>query len=437
MKFRMSRIAAAIAAATMASSAGAVVVVGGDNGWEVSFDGNINLFYNYYDFETTTTTSGGVSTQVPDNGANGTSSHLQEGLLPAFFSTNIKSPTVNGLTGTARISFAPDSSSAKNTFNDKGGTAIDMREVVANVAGSFGTVSFGRTLGLFGRQAILHDQTLFGVGDPLGVDGGGTTLGRIGIGYVYPEFRTRFAYATPSINGFKAEVGLFDPQEPTGGTGFETSTPKFEGELSYATSFTNGNLLVWGGGMWQEMDDTVTNDDVTHWGVEVGGEVGYMGFALTGYYYTGDALGIGLKNLGTGRAGINPGAGGAAGNPDILAIGVNCGVFDGGTATECREAENDGFYIQGAYNFGQGTKVAMSYGESSQDGETDTAGAAVFNDATNEMWTVGVYHDLTSWLKLVAEYNNITKESEDPRAGNQGKVEIEADAFSVGAFMTW
>lgn len=423
MKFRMSKIAAAIAAATMASSAGAVVVVGGDNGWEVSFDGNINLFYNYYDFETTTTTAGGVSTTVPDNGANGTSSHLQEGLLPAFFSTNIKSPTVNGLTGTARISFAPDSSSAKNTFNDKGGSAIDMREVVANVAGSFGTVSFGRTLGLFGRQAILHDQTLFGVGDPLGVDNGGTTLGRIGIGYVYPEFRTRFSYATPSINGFKAEVGLFDPQEPTGGTGFETSTPKFEGEVSYATSFTNGSLLLWGGGTWQETDDTITSDSFTAWGVDVGGEVGYMGFALTGYYYTGEGIGIGLKNAGNGRN-----AGG------ILSMGVNCGAI----ANTCETADNDGFYVQGAYNFGQGTKVAMSYGESSQDGQTDSTGLVdVFNDVTNEMWTVGVYHDLTSWLKLVAEYNNIDKEVNSPIAGDQSSTEIEADAFSVGAFMTW
>jgi len=428
MKFRMSKIAAAIAAATMASSAGAAVVLGGNDGWEVSMDGNINLFYNHYDFETTTTTSAGVSTGVADNGANGTSSHLQEGLLPAFFSTNIKSPTVNGLTGTASISFAPDSSSAKNTFNDKGGSAIDMREVVANVAGSFGTVSFGRTLGLFGRQAILHDQTLFGVGDPLGVDGGGTTLGRIGIGYVYPEFRTRFAYATPNINGFKAEVGVFDPQEPTGGSGFETSIPKFEGELSYATSFTNGNLMVWGGGMWQEMDDTVTTDTVTHWGVEVGGEVGYMGFALTGYYYTGDALGIGLKNAGTGR-------GVTAGAADFLSEGVNCGTIGG--VAQCEEAENDGFYVQGAYNFGQGTKVALSYGESSQDGAVDSLGAAVFNDVTNDMWTVGVYHDLTAWLKLVAEYNNINKESNSPVAGDQASTTQEADAFSVGAFMTW
>ncbi|MFO1435907.1 MAG: porin [Gammaproteobacteria bacterium] len=427
MKFRMSKIAAAIAAATMASSAGAAVVLGGNDGWEVSMDGNVNLFYNHYNFDTSETTATGAAVAHPDNGTNGDSSHLQEGLLPAFFSTNIKSPTVNGLTGTARISFAPDSSSDKHTFNDKGGTAIDMREVVANVAGSFGTVSFGRTLGLFGRQAILHDQTLFGVGDPLAVDGGGTTLGRIGVGYVYPEFRTRFAYATPNINGFKAEVGVFDPQELTGTTNFETSIPKFEGELSYATTFSNaGNFLIWAGGTWQTAKNTTNGEDVDSYGGEVGAEIGYMGFALTGYYYGGKALGIGLKNLGT------PGPGGI-----ILPNGVNCGVFVG-TTNECREADNDGFYVQGAYNFGQGTKVALSYGESNQDGETANAGTTlVFNDVNADMWTVGVYHDLTPWLKLVAEYNNVTKKADNPVTGNLASVKQDIDAFSVGAFMTW
>ena len=183
--------------------------------------------------------------------------------------------------------------------------------------------------------------------------------------------------------------------------------------------------MVWGGGTWQEQDDTVTNTTVTSVGGEVGGEIGYLGFAVTGYYYTGDALGIGLKNLGTvGTGGI------------ILPNGVNCGTFDG--TAQCKEASNDGFYVQGAYNFGQGTKVALSYGESNQDGETSDAGTVnVFNDVQTDMWTVGVYHDLTSWLKLVAEYNNGNKEASSPITGDQTKTEQDFDAFSVGAFMTW
>ena len=39
-------------------------------------------------------------------------------------------------------------------------------------------------------------MTLFGVGADAG-GGGGTTLGRIGFGYVYPDFNASFRY-TPS-----------------------------------------------------------------------------------------------------------------------------------------------------------------------------------------------------------------------------------------------
>ena len=55
-----------------------------------------------------------------------------------------------------------------------------MREVFFNVSGDFGTISVGRTLALFQRQAILKDYTLFGVGAIGSPDGGGTGLGRIG-----------------------------------------------------------------------------------------------------------------------------------------------------------------------------------------------------------------------------------------------------------------
>jgi hypothetical protein len=452
MKFAKTKLAAAIAAATLATSAQAVVVVGGDNGWEISFDGNINLFYNQIDMETDevgTLTAGGAACSVAagncakvgvaDNGGNGDSSHLQEGLLPAFFSFSAKSPTVNGLTGTARISFAPDSSSAKNTFNDKGGSAIDMREVVANVDGSFGQISFGRTLGLFQRQAILKDQTLFGVGDIAGVDNGGTTLGRIGNGYTYPEFRTRFAYTTTNINGFVLAVGLFDPQEPFAGSsaGFETDTPKFEAEATYATTFSGGSFNAWVGGTWQEMDNVTAgiDDDVTSAGWNIGAQVAMSGFEITGSYYDGHALGTDVKNGVLGAGTINTVA-------KISAIhGVSCATAFGTAPGGCEAADNDGFYVQGAYTFGGKTKVAGSYGESNQDGESK-GGAILFNDISHEMWTVGVYHDVTSWLKLVAEYNNGEKELESGLGGVTGlaagtDTDLDWDAFSVGAFMTW
>ncbi|MGE4615715.1 MAG: porin, partial [Gammaproteobacteria bacterium] len=124
-------MSAAVLGAGLSAPAGAVVVVGGDDGWEVSFDGNVNAFYTVGDYDA------GYVTETADMD----SSRVHSGFLPAFFSFNVKSPTVGGLTGTGRISFAPviHTSGAKTqlsaqsnaTGNLSGieGATIDTREV--------------------------------------------------------------------------------------------------------------------------------------------------------------------------------------------------------------------------------------------------------------------------------------------------------------------
>ncbi len=416
MNFKKTKLATAVGTAAMAmalSTPANAVVLGGDGGWEVSYTGTINLFYNQLDWDVEGTTFLGNATDED-------SAHLNEGLLPAFFTFKAKSPTVNGLTGTAQISFAPDSSNSKHTRNDKGGSAIDMREVFFNVDGSFGTISLGRTLGMYQRQAILKDMTLFGVGGFALPDQGGTTLGRIGYGYIYPEFRTRIAYATPTINGFKLEVGVFDPQEPINSASgiYETDTPQFQGEATYNTTFQGGNLGLWVGGIWQEQESLffAPGDEVTSWGWNVGANIGFSGFEIVGNYYDGEGLGTDFfaPFTGTGSAGLF-GAG-----------SVFC-------TTTCGAADNDGFYVQGTYTFGGKTKVGVSYGESNQDSDVRTNFS--FNDVEHEMWTVGVYHDVTSWLKLVAEYNDASQEAESP--GGTFINSLDAEAFSVGGFIFW
>lgn len=331
--FNITKLTGAVALALgMAAPAGAVVVVGGDNGWEVSFDGNVNAFYTHIDAD-----AGFFG--APAGGED--ESRVTSGFLPAFFSFNVKSPTVNGLTGSARFSFAP---TINNTNNNNGvrtktstygsgalqGASIDTREVVANVSGAFGTVSYGRTLSIFGRSAILNDMTLFGVGFTL-PNNGGVTAGRIGHGYVYPDFQARFAYATPVMNGFQAEVGMYDPAEDidaVNGLVFnETDTPRFEGTLTYATNFTDGTFKAWVDGMYQEVSATgVQRQQADIYGVGFGANVTYMGFGLTGYYYDGQGMGQLFAFSGAG-------------------VGCN------GAGTVCDAADNDGFYVQGTYTF--------------------------------------------------------------------------------------
>ncbi len=371
----------------------AAVVLGGADGWEVSYGGFINLFYTQSDFEYA-------------DGSSEDSAHLNEGLLPAFHTMTVKTPEVNGLTGTGQITFAVDSSSEKASRLNKSGVAgtgsnIDMREVFFNVAGDFGTISVGRTLALFGRQAILKDITLFGMGALAGPDGGGTGLGRIGYGYVYPDFRTRFVYQTPDMNGFQLSVGIFDPQEPLGANISETDTPQFQAEATFNSSFEGGSFSGWAGFIWQEQEIVAHGSDVETVGWNIGAEVSAQGFSLTGNYYDGEALGSLLHNIGDGD-------------------GFGCN--DDG----CEEADNEGYYVQASYTFNGATKIGGGYGESKQD-RNEMYGIGEVN---NELWTVGVYHDVNSWLKVVAEYGNYESQT------IFGNIE-DADTFSIGGFLLW
>ena len=396
MKTKMVAAAGALAlAAFLTAPANAAIVLGGDNGWEVSYGGFINLFYTQSDFDFA-------------GGGTEDSAHLNEGLLPAFHTLTAKSPEINGLKGTAQITFAVDSSGNKNGRLQKeteifgSNSRIDMREVFFNVEGDFGTISAGNTLSLFMRQSILKDYTLFGVGGLAGPDGSGTALGRIGWGYVYPDFRTRFTYKTPDINGFVLEVGIFDPQEPLGANVSETDTPQFQAEATYNTTFEGGTFNFWAGMLWQEQTLFLAggSDDVTSFGFNIGADVTFGAFNVMGTWYTGEALGTTIFNL--------------SGTGDQLAC----------SATACDEQDNDGFIVQGSYTFNGKTKVGVSYGESNEDGNV-TFGTTDFQ---NDMWTVGVYHDVNSWLKVVAEYSNY----ESSLLGI-----TDADTFSIGGFILW
>ena len=400
MKFNKTKFTAVLSTLTLVGAlsmpTNAAVVLGGADGWEVSYGGFINLFYTQSDF------------------GSEDSAHLNEGLLPSFHTMVVKTPEVNGLTGTGQITFAVDSSAEKGSRLNKSGlfgttSNIDMREVFFNVSGDFGTISAGRTLALFGRQAILKDITLFGVGYMVGPDGGGTTLGRIGAGYVYPDFRTRFVYQTPDMNGFQLSVGIFDPQEPGGllggaaGWSSETDTPQFQAEATFNSAFEGGSFSGWAGFIWQEQEIMASpgggTGDVETVGWNIGASVAAQGFSMTGQYYDGEALGVILFSSGGG-------------------FGFNC------SAAGCNEADNDGFYVQAAYTFNGTTKIGGGYGESSQDADA-MYGIPGFE---SDLWTVGVYHDVTSWLKVVAEYGNYSHDI----LGHD-----DVDTFSIGGFLLW
>ena len=113
-QFTKTKLATAVSAAVVSlglcTAASAVVVVGGDNGWEVSFDGNVNAFHVYGDYDAGWTYLGlgsptvGTPAAPVSLGNDIDGARVTSGFLPAFFSFNVKSPTVNGMTGSAILS---------------------------------------------------------------------------------------------------------------------------------------------------------------------------------------------------------------------------------------------------------------------------------------------------------------------------------------------
>src|SRR5205807_470350 len=139
------------------------------NGWSFTFAGNVNVFW--------------VFTKENTAAGDAANSSVRTGLLPAFATFEARGKEA-GMNLGVHFGFAPQIQNAgvHDQFGVQSGAAIDMRQVYLTVGGQWGQSLAGRELGVFSRQNILNDMTLFGVG-AVGIgggQGGGTTLGRIG-----------------------------------------------------------------------------------------------------------------------------------------------------------------------------------------------------------------------------------------------------------------
>jgi hypothetical protein len=479
MTNRFTKFAAAVAPAALllaagASPADAKVLLMGDGGWEVSFDGSVNGFATWTSEDDLSGGTAGLTHSLglgaplqqahPDDAF-----RVRTGLLPAVWGMNVKAPTTGGLDMAARIGLYPNiSNNGKNTFHNS--ADLDMREIFFTVDGSWGQVLVGKTLSQFMGKNILTDQTLFGVGGVGAVKQlGGTTLGRIGFGYPYPQFNARIQYTTPDMSGFKVGVGVYDPAQIRGCsdngaagvtgagcvTASETSEPKFEGEASYAGSLFGTNVLGWLNGMYQNakfnghsafgaggsatigdgspsaanlalaagngISGKTVGDDINSWGfgagLQVGIPVGPGTLTLLGSGYVGQALGLTFMQ-----------------DMPAAAFGLEDAVDAIGN-----ERDHWGFIGQAGYAFGQGTALGLSYGESNA-GETNydslLKNGGVGVAATNaeiqkqQLYDVMLSHDINPNLKLVAEYGRQSIDWFDGADQN-------ADIFSLGAFFFW
>jgi len=382
-------VAGALLAVASSAQAG-ITIPAGD--WTVDVGGNVNAFYTH--------------TESKVDGVNKNDANtIGTGLLPAAFGIGAKSRQ-NDIDVAFQFSFFTGTSSGTNS--GAGNNTLNIRQAFVTFGdASWGTFKLGRDLGIYGSDAILSDMTLLGVGIG-GPAGGSSTLGRIGSGYIYADWKGQVSYTSPSWNGFQVTGGVME--------GFSNGKQDmgYEAKATYDFAANDVTGRVWVSGLTQKTDiaavaanagsastgyTTYTAGSAaanyTSRGFDIGAKVAYQGLGLVGYYYDGEGL-DGQSVLG--------------------------GIFNWNGV----KSKDSGGYVQATFVVPTiGTKLGASWGESNSKYNSSF-------DIKNESWIVGAYHPLTKSLNLVAEYTNQEIKDKAAAATNSKR---ENDTVSVGAIM--
>jgi hypothetical protein len=350
------------------------------NGWTFGFAGNVNIFAQYQSVSSSNDATGAGTAFGLVGGGPQKGFYYGTGLLPAFATFTAKGKEGNTDLG-VQFGFAPQVQCGGGA-HDCFGAQIDMRQVFMTVGGTWGTIVAGKELGIYQRQNILSDQTLFGVGGG-GIAPGGTTLGRIGFGYVYPNFVAQISYATPSGRPTGLTIGLVDPS--AFGPYVVNQLPRLEAEVTHKS----GNINVFASGMVQNSKTAASGGESK---TAVGGAAGVTfkssTFSLHGSGYFGKGLGTTLMFNGT------SGACSGCGTP---------GGYDGGDAPSAADGT-----LRTSYGyFGQLTFTPMnskatfagSFGSSFLKGDGDDPDFKT----ENTLISAGIYYQATKSLKVVGE----------------------------------
>ncbi len=394
--------------------------------WEVDFSGNVNAFATIGECDPQapgTLVAGGLACLANSNDEDYTD--VRDGLLPSWFNFTASTVTDGGIKTSVHLSFQPGTSTGNGALGNRDGALgqndVNFRQVFLTFGTEqWGTIKLGRDLGVYGSDAILQDMTLLGVGSGANFDGH-TTLGRIGVGYMYADWKSQVQYISPNMNGFTFTGAIVDPWSvgslANGALGNdqtytrspatqEDDTFGFEAKLNYDYAAGDTSVKFWAGYIRQDLDFSDGNNAEAD-GYEFGVKWGYGSFDVVGHYYDGEGMGT-------------------------------TGFLVDGLDPNGDERDSDGFYIQGRYRLPTGTLLGVSYGESSLD-ETaydldrrtpdhDDFNADYQLVDTNESIIFGLYHPIGEALNLVLEYT-------DTEAESHAGITNEESTLAIGAIM--
>lgn len=414
-------VASALMAAASSASAG-ITIPAGD--WTLDIGGVVNAYYTHTNFSGDT--GAGAAPLGLGSGDADSTNNITTGLLPNYLSVSGKTRQ-NDVDVGFTISINPG---ASTTQGGRQAAQQENRQAFLTFGdASWGSIKLGKDLGIFASDAILNDMTLLGVGSAAGsLAGNTTTLGRIGTGFMYADWKSQVAYTSPNWNGFSFTAGVTQAWNAVSTVAGSSSSqrggsaPAFEAKASYewtgdvagkvwvsgitqrvkglsnavapSLATSNGTTLTFVSGTPNTLADT--SDRATAW--DIGSTINVAGFGLTGYYYNGDGIGQTIQ------------------------------LFDGFDSNG-NSRDSDGWYVQGTFVVpGAGTKLGVSYGKSTLDGN----GVDAFREIEDSMWTVGAYHPLTKHLNLVAEYSQSKRDVDNKAAAD---ADAKAKTISLGAIL--
>ncbi|HEY0271335.1 MAG TPA: porin [Sphingomonas sp.] len=352
----------------------------------LTFSGSVNGFYTHDSGDSLIgnhVVSGGLAS------VGGKSSSVRNGLLPGFLLIDVTTnqggwdigahfgmyPGINSVNG-------PGGANSAGTPQALATAGIDFRKTYLTFGKpNIGEFKVGRDIGLFGSDAILNDITLLSIGSTGGNAGpSNTSLGRIGIGYIYTDFQPQITYTSPKFAGFQASFGVFQPLT-TVGRNEVNKDPGFQGKITYDYKADRFGAHAWLGGIVQKHDSTDLLPGYTGRGFDVGAKLSFGPATLTGYYYDGSGLGT-------------------------------TGLFILSTDALGNRRRSDGYYAQATYTFGK-FMVAGSYGASflklsgAEKDDRDAGGLTIYDPTLvdrNASWVGQGRYGLTSWVTLLGEY---------------------------------
>lgn len=402
--------------------ASAAFTVGGENGWQLSTDGIVDVFSYYH--TTTDLPSGERDAGWLDNNQTDETNQrfgIGVGLLPSVVALNIKAPTTNGVDSTVRFGLYP---SIQNQTDDRfsTGSNVDMREIFYTAKGKYGELLAGRALNLYQGKNILTDMVLLTAGT-VGSRSNTVTLGHIGFGYLYANFGPQIRYTTPEFYNTKFAIAVAEPynisssRSLTGsGRKDKTNTPRVEAELSYAQTYKNGsNAQAWLSGLYQR---ATRREDLTY---RAGKNVESIGgaYGIGGGYKGANLLFSGYGGRGLGMLSAQDGV-----------------VGTGSTDSHGNGRLFWGFLAQATYQINPSWMVGMNYGQNNMiETEQDTvdryAGASAYVAMRKqESGVFTVTYNMNKFTQFVAEYIHARQTWQDGAHQHSNQ-------FALGTMFYW